>query len=124
MGTFTHALTLVGPTGSEVTVDAMVDTGAFFTSVPASILRGLGAQETEHQQIEFTDGRFVERPLGEAVGRIGDKQHTTICIFGDEDTESLLGAYTLEGFVLMVDPMNGELVPRVARVASPRLPRG
>lgn len=35
----------------------------------------------------------------------------TICAFGDEGTEPLLGAYTLEGFALAPDPVNQRVVP-------------
>ena len=50
----------------------------------------------------------------------------TLCIFGDAGTEPLLGAITLEAFLLAADPHNKRLVPvtgylkKAAVVASQR----
>lgn len=43
--------------------------------------------------------------------RIGDETLTSLCIFGDEGSQTLLGAFTLEGFSLAPDPVNERLVP-------------
>ncbi len=47
MGTFFYPITLIGPSGRRKgTVEALVDTGATFTSVPADILEELGVPTT------------------------------------------------------------------------------
>ena len=43
-------------------------------------------------------------------GPAGDRYESTIVLFGDEPSESLMGSYTLEGFGLAVDPINRRLV--------------
>jgi hypothetical protein len=42
-------------------------------------------------------------------------------VFGEEETPPLLGAYTLEAFLLGVDPVNGTLV-RIEGLRLGRLP--
>ena len=34
-----------------------------------------------------------------------------ICVFGDPDSPPIIGAHTLEGFLLSVDPVQQRLVP-------------
>jgi len=122
MSDFTHPLTLIGPQGEE-TIDAVVDTGAYFTWIPASILRRLGVQPIDRIPLQLADGRVTEHEVGEARARINGRERQTVCIFGNEETEPLIGAYTLEGFLLAADPVNKQLLPRIARVLSPRLPK-
>ena len=43
--------------------------------------------------------------------RLDGRSRHTACGFGDEGTEPLLGAVTLEEFALGVDPVNGRLLP-------------
>lgn len=64
----------------------------------------------------MSDGSEVERALGEARVRLNGESRTTVMVFADDDNEALLGAYTLEGFALAVDPVHHQLVP------IPRLP--
>ena len=120
MGDFTHTLTVIGPQGEE-SVEAVVDTGAFFSWIPATILQRLGVQPTRRIPLRLADGRVIEHDAGEARVRIDGNEQTTMCVFGDEGSDPLLGAYTLEGFLLAADPVNGELIPRIARAVSPRL---
>ena len=49
--------------------------------------------------------------MTEARVRYDDVEVTTLVIFGDEGTGALLGAYTLEGLGLAVDPVNRRLIP-------------
>ena len=50
MGTFTHNITLIATSGdARESVEALVDTGATFTSVPASLLERLGVQALAHR---------------------------------------------------------------------------
>lgn len=111
MGTFRHSIELgAGPTGPFEALEALVDTGATYTTVPATVLRRLGV--TPHRQETFllADGRRVARPLGRAWVRINGRDEATVVVFGDEGAV-LLGAYTLEGLGLAADPVNRRLVP-------------
>ena len=111
MGTFTQGIELVAPDGTRSeSVEALVDSGATYSWVPASVLRGLGISPSFRRPFVWADGREVERDMGEARVRLNGDELTTLVIFGDEDTRPLLGAYTIEGFGLAIDPVNQRLV--------------
>jgi len=112
MGLFKQTIEIgASPTGPFRSIEAVVDTGASYTQVPRSILEGLGIKATEQAEFTLADGRSVARGLAEAYVRLDGKIRATLCIVGDDRAEALLGAYTLEGFGLTVDPVNKRLVP-------------
>ena len=53
----------------------------------------------------------MEETIGEARIRIEGVEMTTIVVFVGEGAPTLLGAYTLEGALLVVDPVRQRLVP-------------
>jgi len=46
-----------------------------------------------------------------AVVKVEGEMTYTICVFGEAGADALLGAFTLEGLGLGVDPVNQRLVP-------------
>ena len=48
---------------------------------------------------------------GEARATIDGESVTNLVVFGEENAPPLLGAYTLEGLALAVDPVEQRLVP-------------
>ena len=126
MGTFHYPVGVGDPQATRFeAVDALVDTGATYTLLPASLLVRLGV--TPHDRVLFllADGRRVERDVGRTWVRIDGKAEITLVIFGDEGAEPLVGAYTLEGLRLGVDPVNRRLVPIAGYLmASPCRLRG
>ncbi len=123
MGTFAVTLEIGDPQGRRFeTVEALVDTGATLTSAPASLLRSLGVEATRSGTFEYTDGRRVEMEIEETKVKVEGTETTTSVLFGAEDSAPLLGAMTLEGLLLGVDPFNRRLVPIVGMLKSlPRL---
>ncbi|MFQ5880103.1 MAG: 4a-hydroxytetrahydrobiopterin dehydratase [Dehalococcoidia bacterium] len=112
MTTFRYPLEMAArPEGPFVTLDAVVDTSAFYTWVPASILRGLGVPPAFKRRFKIANGAIIEKDVGEVVVRIDGQPEHTLCVFGDEGSEALLGSWALEGFALAVDPVNRRLVP-------------
>lgn len=112
MGTFHTRVEIGDPAGNRwEEVDALVDTGATYTSIPASLLRNLGIQPRDRLTFIQADGNRFERDVSEAKARVKGKSVTTIVIFAEEDAPPLLGAYTLEGLLLAPDPVNRRLVP-------------
>ena len=111
MGTFSVEIA-IGDVGGEnyEKVEALVDTGATTTVVPGSTLRRLGIAPTKRETFEYAGGQRVELDMAEARARVADRETTTWVIFGEDDT-ALLGAYTLEGTFLAVDPYDQRLVP-------------
>ena len=100
--------------GPAVQVQALVDTGAFNSMMPASLLSRLGVTPTERRKYALADNSEVEWEIGMAQMTIDGSEWPCPVIFGPED-QYLLGATTLEIFGFMVDPVAGELVPRIIR---------
>lgn len=111
-GTFTYPLEVISADGSRSeTVDATVDTGSTYTCLPADLLRELGIVPYRRIRSELADGSVVEDPVGEVRVRVEGVEITTIVIFADEGAPALLGAYTLEGALLVADPVRQRLAP-------------
>ena len=111
MGTFRHRIDVGDPQATRFeTVEALVDTGASYSVVPTPLLQRLGV--TAHDRVVFflADGRQIERDVGQTWVRIDGRSVITLVVFGDEGSAPLLGAYTLEGLRLGVDPANQTLV--------------
>ena len=49
--------------------------------------------------------------IGQTWVRVGNREVTTLVLFNDEDSTPLLGALTLEGVFMGVDPVRKRLVP-------------
>jgi clan AA aspartic protease len=111
MGTFYYPVEIGDPAGRRFeTVEAMVDTGATFSVFPASLLKRIEVEPTDQRIFEYADGRQVALDMAQTWIRIDGRRVITLVVFGDDDTEPLLGAYTLEGLLLAVDPVNQRLV--------------
>lgn len=89
----------------------LVDTGAFFTVVPRNVLHRLGIRPAREERVRFADGRTTRWKVGEAKLSVNGRSTTTWVLFGKADTQPLLGAYSLEGLGLIVDPRTKRLVP-------------
>ena len=112
MGTFSYPLEVIAADGSRsATVSTLVDTGSTYTCLPASLLRELGIVPVERIRTELADGSVVEESVGEARVRVEGIERSTIVIFAGEGAPALLGAYTLEGALLVVDPVRQRLRP-------------
>ena len=88
-----------------------MNTGAFYTTIPARLLRELGIEPMGTRRFLLADGRRVEMEYGQAWATIDGESVVTIVAFGKDNAPSLLGAYTLEGLALAVDPSSQRLVP-------------
>ena len=112
MGTFYWPLEVSSPDGTRwETVDALVDTGASHTVLPASILRRLGVVPFRTVMHRIADGSKIPREIGETKLLVNGLEATRIVAFGNENIPPLLGADTLQGILLVVDPVEERLVP-------------
>jgi predicted aspartyl protease len=96
---------------SAVLTKVLVDTGSEYTWVPASTLEKIGVKR-EKKDVEFVmaNGQHVTRSIGFAVIRL-DKYFTVDeVVFAEKGDLLLLGARTLEGLNLAVDPRKKKLV--------------
>lgn len=113
MGTFNVAMVVGNPNSTaQETVSALVDTGATFSVMPASLLQRLGIVPTRTRRLRFANGRVEERQTGMAFFEIEGGDCEAMVVFGPENLH-LLGATTLEALLLTVDPINRQLVPEV-----------
>ena len=112
MGTFYVTIELGDVQGTNWrTLDALVDTGASTTSVPASVLRQLGVRPLYTERFRFAQGEVREMPVGETRIRLAGKEFTTQFVFNEEGTPALLGALALEAAYMAVDPVGQRLIP-------------
>ena len=123
MGTFHWPLTVLSADGDrEETVDALVDTGATYTSLPASLLARLGVVPQRHLEFELANGDVIEQEIGEARLRVDGVEATRVVVFGTDDAPALLGADTLEGVTMAVDPVGKRLAPTRALLMREQRP--
>lgn len=94
-----------------VGMDAIVDTGAFISSVPASVLRSLGVAPSGRRRVRFGQDDVREMDYVQTWLRFGGQEIMTFVLFNAEGTTPLLGAYALEGLFMAVDPVARRLVP-------------
>ena len=62
-------------------MDAMVDTGSTYTSLPESLLEELGIEREETDVFEMADNRLVEYDMGETRVRLEGRELTVPVIF-------------------------------------------
>jgi predicted aspartyl protease len=91
-------------------VEALGDTGATYTVLPASLLRELGVQPHRRSTFELADGTRRDWEMGRTWVRIDGNEELTLVVFGEDDVQPLLGAVTLEEFLLAPDPIRQRLV--------------
>ena len=124
MGTFRIDLEIESPfeEGRRATVrGALVDTGAESSWVPAPILESLGIRRRKTMRFRQANGEILERWMGPASFYVLGIWTVDEVVFGEPDDLTLLGARTLEGLNLRVDPKSKTLVdagPAPAAVAG------
>ncbi len=121
MGTFSVSIHLRNEVTSEfVQVEALVDTDATYTMLPADLLETLGVEAIGQRDFELADNRAVRYDVGEARLRLNGDELTVLVVFAPEGTSPLLGATALELFGLAGDPVNQRLIPVPALLKTSR----
>lgn len=98
--------------------DALVNTGAFSSVIPANVMKQLGLLTSGQRVAEYADGRNDVVELTEPI---------TFSIFGRETTEGamglgdevIIGQTILEVLDLQVDSRNQKLIPNPAHPDQP-----
>jgi len=111
MGATHVTVTIRNPADPEKCWDGLflVDTGATDSMVPRDHLEAIGLQPESQRIYELADGSELKMDI--TVGRIefmGEIVGGTI-IFGEPDTEPILGVTALESVGIEVDPHNQTL---------------
>ena len=91
--------------------DVLVDTGSEFTWIPTPVLEQLGVERERTQRFLIADGRVLERAIGIAIVHAEGTLTPDWVVFAEPGDMTLLGAHSLEGLNLRVDPAARRLVP-------------
>lgn len=113
MGTFRVDIEIENPVrpGDRRTVQSvLVDTGAELSWVPAELLHSLGIERYSARRFRQADGTVLERWTGPAFVHALGKRATDDVVFGEPGDLTLLGARSLEGLNLRIDPVSKRLV--------------
>jgi predicted aspartyl protease len=112
MGTFNVRVQIRSLEGGRAEeLEALVDTGSTYLSVPAPLLDSLGVSRVERRPFKLADGRLVGSDLGQVLLTIDGRAYAVPCLFAEPDSEPLLGAVALEIFGLAPDPVERRLIP-------------
>src|SRR5206468_2713657 len=122
MGTFRITLSLEHPGRRgllRALNDVLVDTGSELTWIPREILVGLGIGAERRDRFVLANGNVVERDIGYAIVHVEGVATADDVVFAEADDLILLGARSLAGLNLRIDPRARRLVgagPIVAAV--------
>ena len=94
----------------RVAGDALVDTGSEFTWVPRDLLESLGVRKEFVQSFRLADGRRLERSVGIAIVHAARRITPDWVVFAEPSDTVILGAHSLEGLNVRVDPRRKALV--------------
>jgi hypothetical protein len=124
MGTFRTDVEVANPAQPlkrELIRTVLVDTGAELSWFPATVLQMLGITRLKEWHFRQADGSVLSRWTGAAFVYAGGTATNDEVVFGEPGDLVLLGARSLEGLNLRVDPVSRQLVdagPAPAAVAA------
>jgi len=98
------------PGGRRTLRDVLVDTGAELSWAPSEILESLGVERNRKASFRQADGTILERWTGIVVISVAGKRTGDDVVFGEPGDLVLLGARTLEGLNVRVEPVIKRLV--------------
>jgi clan AA aspartic protease len=89
---------------------ALVDTGAELSWIPAEILESLGVERFATWRFRQADGTVLERWTGTVRIHYAGKRAGDEVVFAEPGDLTLLGARSIEGLNLRVEPVSRQLV--------------
>ena len=113
MGTFRIDIEIENPMRpgeKRAVTSVLVDSGAELSWVPAPVLESLGIVRRSEWRFRQADGTVLERWTGPAFVYAAGRSATDDVVFGEPGDLVLLGARSLEGLNLRVDPVGKRLV--------------
>lgn len=93
----------------QVKKKLLVDSGAFYSVVPAQVLKKLGVRPYTRETFTLADGMQIDRDVGVVLFRVNGHVGSTPVIFGERTDTPLLGVLALEAMGLTLDPRTGKL---------------
>ena len=113
MGTFRIDVEIENPAEPgrrELLRSVLVDTGAELSWFPAAVLEALRIPRRKAVQFRQADGSVLSRWTGPAFVYAGGTSATDDVVFGEPRDLVLLGARSLEGLNLRIDPVRKTLI--------------
>ena len=97
----------------------LVDTGAELSWFPATLLDALGIERRKLWHFRQANGTQLDRWAGAASIYVGDRWTFDEVVFGEPEDLTLLGARSLEGLNVRIDPVSKVLVDAGPAPAAP-----
>jgi len=113
MGTFRVTVEIEHPArpGERRTLESvLVDTGAELSWFPAAVLESLGIDRIKVWHFRQANGTVLARWTGGVLVRVAGIETLDEVVFGESGDLILLGAHSLEGMNLRVDPLRKLLI--------------
>jgi predicted aspartyl protease len=112
MGTFRIDIEVESPitTARRRLGSVLVDTGAELSWVPSSTLEELGIERRKVWHFRQADGTVLERWTGFVILHVGGILTADEVVFGEPGDLTLLGARSLDGLNVRVDPVGRRLI--------------
>jgi predicted aspartyl protease len=114
MGTFRTQATvsnILNRAKSATLSGFLVDTGSEYTWVPGDVLAQLNIKrEKKDVQLVMANGKVLTRNIGFAIMTVGGEFTVDEVVFAEPGDQLILGARTMEGLNLKVDPRAKKLV--------------
>lgn len=113
MGTFRIAVEVENPArpGQRRALQSvLVDTGAELSWFPGDVLESLGIERFTRWRFRQANGMVVERWVGAAFIYAAGKRAADEVVFGEPGELVLMGARSLEGLNLRIEPATKQLV--------------
>jgi predicted aspartyl protease len=98
--------------------DTLVGTGSEYTWISRAVLEELGVAARRKQGFLVADGRRIDRDIAYALVRVAGAEAPDLVVFAEPGDMVLLGAHSLEGLNLKIDPVRKELVPAGPVIAA------
>ena len=90
-------------------IEAVVDSGLFYTWIPKKKAHEIGLLELGRKTFKTISGERVERPYGACMCTVDGASGVSEVVFGEASDATLLGALTMEGLGITIDPRNGKI---------------
>lgn len=113
MGTFRTTVEIENPArpgDRRALANVLVDTGAELSWIPGELLEELGIAKRKRWRFRQADGSVLERWTGAVSLYVAETWTVDEVVFGEPHDLILLGARSLEGLNLRVEPSTKRLV--------------
>jgi len=113
MGSFRIDVEIGSPSGAGARItlrNVLVDTGAELSCFPADVLDAVGIVRGKQLRFRQADGSVLLRWTGSGIVYAANTYATDDLVFGEPGDLVLLGARSLEGLNVRIDPIAKQLI--------------